>query len=488
MKKYLPAALIIAATCHSVFSQEQLGIRLDNYSGINATVLNPAASASCPFTWDINLVEGAQFISNNYVYLTPVRLNDLLHDPENMEFAFGPDYDPEKPLPQGTMMVDFFTNNRPKYANIMTSIMGPSFYVRLNEQHTLGLLTRARFLGSANTVTSNLAYYQYDGRPFFQDFTVNPFHMGMMAWSEVALNYSYTMPLDNGNLSIGATAKWLQGYEAIYLHNATAFTMSKLPGDSLAGSPIDFSFGFTDGNLYADPVKPQRNGNGWGLDLGVVFTQGDESGYNWKFSAALLDIGLISFKRHAQQHHVLTNTSVEIDTKGYNQFDGKEDLEGAIQLFSDQLLLDSAASLQGSQFGMWLPSALSVQADRRLLPSIYLNAALVQGFPLGKAVVQRGSLLALTPRYETRWWGASLPVSFYNWQHLRVGLALRLAFFTIGTDHLGSIVQQKDFYGTDVYFAIKINPFQFTPKEDHWKPRKTHSHHRRGPSVRCYEF
>lgn len=492
MSKQFFLSLLLGALVSSLCAQEQLGIRLDNFSGINATLLNPAGHAATPFSWDVNLLEGAEFISNNYAYLSPFRLGDAFKA-DDLEFYFGPDLTAEKPLPPGGRKVDFFTDNRPRYAQLNSSVLGPSFYVRIGQQHTLGLITRLRTAGTAQGVTANLAYYQYDSQPFFESFNVSDFKAAMMAWSEIGLHYALQVPQANNTMTLGITLKSTQGYEAIYMHNAQPFQLTKLPGDSLSGSAIDFSFGFTDSNINSDDYKINKNGAGWGLDVGLMFTDGDENGYNWKWGVALLDIGRINFNRNAQQHKVKTPGAVTIGTDVYHAYDQASDLDEVIHLFSEQTLQDSFASLVGNEFAVWLPSALSIQIDRRVAPIAFVNATLVQGFSLGEAAIRRGSLLAVTPRIEHRWFSASLPVSLYQWQHLRLGLALRLAFFTIGTEHLGSIVRKTDFYGTDFYFAIKVNPFSLGGGKDRSKSSSSSrpAKSRRSPGngkIKCYEF
>ena len=58
---------------------------------------------------------------------------------------------------------------------------------------------------------------------------------------------------------------------------------------------------------------------------------------------------------------------------------------------------------------------------------------------------------------KSRWLSASLPVSLLNYEQVRIGLAARLAFLTIGTDNLGSFLGQKRLTGSDFYVALKIN-------------------------------
>ena len=113
--------------------------------------------------------------------------------------------------------------------------------------------------------------------------------------------------------------------------------------------------------------------------------------------------------------------------------------------------------------------------------NVYINATLVQRIPIGDISVERGNLFALTPRYESRWISAFLPVSVYNWQQVQVGTAVRLAFLTFGTENIGSFLGSKSLTGADFYAAIKINPFQMGWKNGGGGNRKS-------KSVKCYEF
>ena len=123
-----------------------------------------------------------------------------------------------------------------------------------------------------------------------------------------------------------------------------------------------------------------------------------------------------------------------------------------------------------------------MQADYALVPYVYLNGLLVQRVPFGNVSLSRGNLLAFTPRFEHRWFSAALPISLYNYSDMRVGAAVRLAFFTIGSENLGSIIGNDNFTGTDLYFALRINPFSLG--FGNWGGWSS----RRGKNVKCYEF
>ena len=488
MKSAQLISLLFFVSIFTANAQEQLGIRLDNYSGINGALLNPAHHLTTPFKWDVNLIEGAQFFDNNYAFLRQTKLSDLLKYGGDAEFLSAPDVDDENKLQDGTFVVDYYNDDNRRYANIMTSVMGPSFFVKINENHALGLTTRGRFIANGRGVSNNLSYYVYDTRPFFEEFSVDAFNIGAMSWSEAGLNYMYSKETSNGRLGLGITAKFLQGYEAAYFQSEEDFLLTKLPNDSLSSSPVIVNFGYTNSNL-GDDFNLQQNGVGAGLDLGLVYAIGnDEEGYRWKIGFSLLDIGFIRFNQ-AEQHRIITDAASVLQTTAYNGFSGLSDLPETAQTFSEQLLGDPNASLQEEGFTMFLPSAFSLQLERGFSPSFYVSAAMVQGFKMGKFATTRGSLIALAPRFEKRWFGATLPVSLYNFQDVNVGLALRLGFITLGTDNLMSMVNAGEFTGTDAYFAIKINPFNIgkSDKAPFSGGSKGSSKAGKG-KVKCYNF
>lgn len=491
----LPRTLALSccfALSLSAHAQEQLGIRLSNYGGINSSLLNPAYHTTTPFSWDVNLVEGASHIWNNYAYFREASLLSLLRGIDEIEVEFGPDFvEGAQPKP-GSVAIDFARDDRVRGAYVLNSIMGPSFYVQIGENHRIGFLSRARIVGSARNIDTNYSYYDYDRRAFFDDFAVEPFRTAVAGWSEIGANYAYSGETATGTFGVGISLKVLQAYEGIFFTNLESFRYQKLPNDSIGStSPANFIFGYTTSNLDTDNLQAARNGGGLAADLGLVLTIDgeDEAPYLWKFGFSLLDLGRLNFSRNAESHTVNIQNPVSIATDAYRSFSRLEEGPDYIRLFSSQTLGDSAASRDGAAFGLWLPAAFSFQADRALGGPFFAGATYTQGFPVGEAALQRGSLLAIVPRMESRWLEAALPISIYDWQQLRVGLAIRLAFLTVGSSHLGSIFQKSDFRGTDLYVALKVNPFQFGERDKGWSPgRQPKLRGGKKGRIRCYEF
>jgi hypothetical protein len=469
-------------------AQEQLGFHTDNYSGINSVLLNPAGHANTPFNWDVNLVEGAFFLENNYFNLTPFRVLDI-NDVTLEDFNYGPEVKDPNELPPGAIIQDFVDDGRKRFANISSHVMGPSFFVRINESSTIGITTRLRAAGNGSGITENLSYYTYFDQPLYEEFQVDKFSLGFMTWGEVGLNYMHQLEVSGGDLAIGATVKYLNGYEGAFLYSDKDFLLTKLPGDTLSSNSVSFNYGYTSSNLDMQTVQVENNGRGVGIDLGFVYTAKDYNDeYLWKIGVSLLDLGRVTFDQNAREHLAVSDQLVVLATEEFQNIEDLQDFESKLELFSDQVLGDSALSYLDGEFSMWLPTALSVQADYKFAPNLFVNATWVQGIPLGGVGVRRGSLLAVSPRFEHRWFGATLPLSVYNWQDVRVGLAARVAFFTVGTSNLGSIFGQNTFTGTDFFFAVKMNPFDLGLSGNGRSSGKKRNKGRSTRGVKCYEF
>ncbi len=495
MKRLITFIGVMQLICTISIAQEQLGIRTSNYGGVNSLLLNPANSLTLPFAWDANLIEFGQFFENNYGFIEDFRLLDMLQNPSGVELRPLLKEDNQSPAP-GSIVMDFYNGNEKKQGNLATQFVGPSLMLRLGELSSLAFFTRARVALHARDVPPSLGYYEYNYQPFEEALLVESFNISVLSWSEIGFNFAYQTYTDYGEASFGVSLKALQGYEALYLRNNSDFELTQLRNNRLQGTAVDFSYGFASSGLDSgDTWQLQRHGAGLGLDLGTVFTFGDEDegAYRLKLGASLLDLGFIRFTRAAQQHAIRTSDLEEVILDDYHNISGAEDLDSILQIFSRQLLNDPSASLQANSFTMWLPVGISVQADLQVLPSLFVNATIVQGVPLGKTAVRRTSVAALTPRMESRWFELAVPVSLLNWRQVRTGVAARVAFFWFGTEDFTSIFQKSNFDSTDFYVAIKINPFSFGKKDKDlrggWSGRKTTRLRAKGNGdVKCPKF
>ena len=442
-------------------AQEQLGIRLDNYAGINSIILNPAGHMHSPNNWDVNLGEIGQFTFNNYIHFENSSLVSLINNEE--PYVYGPNNLLRDQPAQG-LTLNYKNNSADRFGAGTTTILGPSFYVRINEKHTLGLMTRFRMAASVSGVPNELSYYKFNSQIGRAGFIMDRASSTLLTWGEIGLNYLYQKETIGGKLGIGITLKSLQGYEAAFVFNETPLEIAKFDKDVIQSSAGSVQYAYTNTilRLTDDDYMPTQNGSGISLDLGVSYALGasENDSYLLKLGFSILDLGYIKFDKNAELHRAQSSTDVIFGGNEYKEFNELQEWDDALEYFSFQIMGDSSASLTGNDFSFWLPTAFSLQADYQVLPGIYLNGTLVTGIPLARNAPNRFSLLAFTPRIESRWLSIATPLSLYNLQKVRMGLGLKLGWLYLGSDDVLSIFQrQKEFSGTDFYLGLKVTPF-----------------------------
>ncbi|MBK8568439.1 MAG: hypothetical protein IPN76_35320 [Saprospiraceae bacterium] len=446
------ASFILSATA---FSQEQLGLRLETYAGVSSLAINPVGNLDNPLRWDANLVGAGLFLENNYAFLKNTSLRRLYHHRNDAEFILAEDK--EGPTADKVFIADFFNNRAKRFAVANAIFMGPAFAIRIGEQHSVGIFVNDRIMGSSVNIPNQFSYYKYDARPFNESFEIPKLQVAAMFWREFGLNYAFSVPVRNGRLGLGLNLKFIKGIEAAFLETLSPYQHTRQPGNIITVGLPNSRFGFAQGTSFQNNIIiDEASGRGLGLDLGISY-QAKES--KLKLSASLMDLGRIKFDNEAQAHRLDLDSTISIDFDDYEQFKSRDDLEEIVQNFGQNSLSDPDASLDGTAFKMVLPTALNLQADYGVTEQFYVNALLMQRLPTFNIGPKRGNLLAVTPRWQHRWFSASVPVSVYNWSSVHVGLAARLGWLVIGSDDMASWFFNKNLTGADFYIALKVNPF-----------------------------
>lgn len=456
--KYFLAILLATLSFCSISAQEELGLRLETYAGVSSLALNPAGNLNNPLKWDVNLVGGGIFIENNYAFLRETSLLWLLKHRNDAVFVTATDL--EGPISDRTFVADFFNDGAKRFVAMSGFVAGPSAALRLGENHSVGIFTNLRSAGGSVNLPNEFSYYKYEARPFNEQFEVPKMRAAAVNWAEIGLNYALKTPTADGSINFGINLKYLQGYEAGYVNSRSTYQHTKLPGNVVSIGLPNSEYGFA--ALSESSVFSERSGRGFGADLGFTWISTEhEEGYRLKLGASLLDMGFINFDKNAQTHRLQLDSAVLVNLNDYENFESPADITPLVKAFSENVLADSLATLQGTSFRMALPSALSLQADFGATEFFYINALYTQRIPIGIGP-RRGNLLAVTPRLQHRWYSVSLPVSVYNWNRAHVGLAVRLGWLVLGSDDLAGAFYKKNYTGADFYFALKINPFNLS--------------------------
>ncbi len=484
MKKLTFLLIIIAlAASTPLFSQEQLGLRVENYAGINGVSLNPTHSLNYPHAWNLNLIGTGFFFDNNYAFITNATVGSLARNENEVDFA--PNYKNKIP-PSDASLLDFPTNHRNRYLHFHSITNGPGFGLKLGKNHAFGLFFNARIEGSAAKIPKILNFYYLDTIPYNTKLTAPIVNAAFMGWRELGINYAYQGETNNGFFQIGINAKFLTGYESAFARSNSSFIFTRFKNDSIQVDAPSVSYGFSNANfnnIKNSTYELQPTGSGMGFDLGfsILVDADDFDNYGLRIGAAIIDIGQVNYSEKVEEHLIQYNQTSTYTGKDYK---GIKTPQEAIETLSKQAYNDVKKSFVDNAYSIGLPTALSVQADYQFFQNAYANVAWIQRLPYQKIGVRRTNVLSVGARYEHRWFGGMTSLQIYEYQRVRLGFAARLAFLTVGSDNIGSFIGKSKLSGTDFYVAFKLNPFGLNLGKLRW----FNGFGKRGKNVDCYKF
>ncbi len=449
-------------------AQEAAGLVHSNYAGTNVLWFNPAGMHHQKDWLSVNIFTGDLFFSNDYGYMTkesfsiPKLLTGNLNITMHQTYSIN-----EQPF-------YIYDNNHNTRHDADLKFQGPSIMFVMN-QHAFALFSGGRSILHTRNITpelGNFIYYGFDYIPQHNEvYQLEDYNSSTLSWGEIGISYAYQWNRKLfSNWNFGVSLKMLYGVGGSYLHvdnvnynisNDTTLELVDLNATLAYSIPMDYAT-----NEF--PVDPFINGKGWSFDVGIEYqrllnrqakyeptTACSQKHYNYKFRVglSLMDFGLVTFNSNAQLHNYSNISYVweEIDTLEYQNW---EHLTNEI---STRFYGDPNASLQETSFKMWLPSSLNGSFDYNFENNIYINSSFVLNLPINGNYMRKPSVFSITPRYETRNFEASIPLSLYRGKYPRVGLALRLYYFTVGSDYFTSLLGIQDFNGMDFYFSIKVN-------------------------------
>ncbi|MEY3052095.1 MAG: hypothetical protein RLY31_1880 [Bacteroidota bacterium] len=446
-------AIIIAS--RSLPAQEQLGLRVSDLAGIQSAWINPTGTLLHPATWEINLAGAGFHLHNTYAGLQGTNARKLLRSLPDYLNASGSEEPAAAPVPV------FREAAHRHYLSFLSYAEGPACSVRLGALQAFGFFTRGQARISSHDIPGAYSYQPYTQRPLNDPFPVKPFQGAAAGWTEIGLNYAWKRPLRNGYAGFGTNLRFLTGYVAGYLQSFQPFAHNKTEAYRIALDHAHGRFGYASSYLDGSSQAMASTGSGFATDIGFhrLFDR-LRWAESFRIGVSLLDLGSIRFHRHAFAHQVYSAEPIGLHMADYEHFRHPRELPQVIRLFSRDVSGDSLASLRAAQFNLVLPAAASLQASVVLPGNLQVQVLFVNRLSSGRIALQRNNLVALLPRFDTRWFSLALPVSWYNFDHIRTGLSLRMGPITIGTDHLGAWTgTRRPTYGTDIYAAFQWSHF-----------------------------
>jgi len=444
-KNLLHAACILCAATAS--AQERLGLANSNYAGTTGMPLNPSSMVDSKAWLDINLVGADVFAWNNFSY-----------------FGKGDFYVWDDVFSGNIPTSLYRTNGKQKHAAANIRVDGPSFTLSQGK-NAFGFHTAARVFVSAEDLTEPTALFIREGLDYnpqrLVDYNQQKMGAYATAWAEIGLSYGRIVFQEGRDMiNVGITAKYLMGigHMSLYLEDL----------DHEVTSDEDWDIANVTGQ-YAMTEPGFANGHGFGVDLGVTYkrmledvddyaphTAQSDCGtidYKYKIGMSLLDLGGINFNKNSVIRKFDNSTTTwnnypDADVSSMSDIDA---------LIMSQFASDAGSITSGVRYGTTTPSAVSVQFDYNIGKNFYANATWVQGFKLSEGTTGiRRSLLAITPRYENKWFEASLPISLYDYRSPQLGMAFRFYSVIIGSDNILPFFIPMNVYSGNIYASVKI--------------------------------
>jgi hypothetical protein len=454
----------------SGFSQLTLGQSNGNFSGIAGSLANPSSLTNSKLRAEINVLSVHGFVENNYLYFPSKQTSFIQLVNGAYDYELFP-----KPYGTGNRCVySYYTDKSLKSVFVNTRIIGPSAMVAIDD-HVIAIRTGFRMMSSTRRLPydmANFSYYGMDFRPQHNTYFVRDnYDMSAMAWWEICLSYATVFNRGKSNLwSVGISVGPLFGYSGAYgsggdtryiVYNEEIINVEQLNGEFGFSLPVDYQDNSFD--LY----HPMVRGNGWGMDIGITWQYREKpyqrrirsycykkkfEEYQFKFGISLIDIGYVKFTKNTEKHSFenVHNNWIKVNDLDYTNI--KNEMYTASELFYG----DSSASFRGNSMTIYLPATLGIQFDYHIKDNWYINGSAVIPAKYASPMLERPFVLAVTPRFESRFFEVNIPLVLYDFNDPRFGISVRIDGFTIGSDNLLCFTSAKDITGCDVYVSYRV--------------------------------
>ena len=453
MKKRIYLSLFAFAGFFSANAQSYLGYTHDNYAGVQGVLFNPSSIVDSRFKTDINLFSMSSSVTNDAY---GVKIFDVFKD--------GYDFDLEAKK-------SFSNANN---AAFNTDVMGPSFMFNIAPKHSLAIFTRGRAFVNVIDVNGKVINdLTKDNSSSFPSANLGSVNAVGNSWGELGISYAAVLYQRGQHfLKGGITAKYLQGVANYHFQGNNISlqyddfgdpTLDRYTttGDAIYGSSQDFS---TNSDIEFDSKS-----RGFGFDLGLVYEWRPEytadradindlkevNKYKLRFGVSVTDLGSMKYDKGVRNSYDLNGTFTQDDFDGYDNFD--DFMKGT---FTPTPINGTVKS--------YLPTALHADVDWNIYKKFYLNANGDLGV-VSKDKLNQNSIanrVSLTPRYESRWFSAYLPISYMDYsKQVQAGLGLRTGIFFIGSGSIISNAISKSSRAADIHLGFKIPVYQKKAKD-----------------------
>ncbi len=441
-----------------------LGLTTSPNGGSHRAYQNPAWLADSPHRFYVSLGAVNIHANNNFVrYRAPFSFLRLVTGQIPAEYL-----QPNGGVKFDVSYTEEIQDGKAKNGTVWGELRGPALQLAVGERTVIGFSSRLRASGQVWGASEQLlsalraslnsdALYSIPNRN-------NAFSATANTYAEVAGSLGHTLFDEEGSsLMVGVTAKYLVGFTSGYFANqGLTYEILPDPLQALRGymniKEITGDFGYTsylqNQNLSLRSLL-NRNppGRGVGFDLGLAYRlQPNPYGATLKAGVALTDIGSI---RYTGEAYKVNERNLRLVGEDFNEVRNSEEI---VSVLRQKLRIDPSRST--GSFSSGLPTSLNLNVDYQRPNGLGIQVAYWQDMRDISAIsMHQPSMLAVVPRYDSRWLGASLPVSYVNGAP-QVGVSVRVGPGWIGSDNvfglLGTPKSGLGSRGVDVYVGLAM--------------------------------
>ncbi len=489
MKKQFFQYLFLVCVC-IVKGQGYLGYGSSNFAGVNAIDLNPSYVVDSRYSFDMILYGFNVGAQNNMVglkgeALRPYRDNSVVF-PKTADPLFDKKY-----------IVYDTSGNRIRKGQVDATVNIPVLNFMISkEKWGFAVTSKVRTLVNVDGLSNEMAKLfvnQYDyPTTFINNLQSNRLNVSSMVWGEIGVAFGRELYDHKSDyLKFGIRPKLIIGAAATYAR-IDDFNYQVLNKDTFINLRGNFLLGFSDAftvdnngkTTYRELNFNNYSNYGWGVDLGFTYEWRPNSKeylrknqyykrkydrtvtkYKAKFDFSILDIGAVKFNKGEGSRDFRLNV---VDTKVNNNILEPKSIKAASDTVT-KLVLQGLASSTPEQptFTMPLPTALVVQGDYNFGYNFYVNATLFGALQFGNrpSRVHEVAYAAVSPRWDHRWFGAWLPVSYNSINQFMVGTGFRIGPFVLGTNNILPLFKSTTIKNVNLYSVLRIPILYGNPRK-----------------------
>jgi hypothetical protein len=474
MKRLLITFVVVVC---AITAQAQFftGLNGSQYAGITTVDFNPAI-ANSPFIADINIIGAGVAVNNNYIGLDR---RVIFHPSLFSSTDFEGNYLTQR------------LNGNDKNAYVGTTVQGPLSFMfsfgpkKHRNRNAIGFSYHFNSVTNVDNVNQTLAQAAYYGfgtnaqqATHFLDENLTDARLGIktLAWNDFGITYSRVIYEKGDNLiKVGGTLKLLEPLAGGYIYSS--YLSYKWPEYGfLSINKTNVNYAYSQGIITSTSQYSVQNmlsfnnaSPSLAADMGVVYEWnpdkskdvmemdcGTVSGYvpkPYKLAAgvSIIDFGAVRFKEGINSGNFYANIQ--------DWYVAKAQFPDGIQSFSDTV----NSRFQYTQnnrttFTVWLPTRFNLFVDYNIdhgFGAIVSSTISPNMSPNGN-MVHEVTLFTVTGKYEHKWFGVYVPISYDIYGNPSLGLTLRIGPLIVGSQDILGLLMKKYVYNEEVHAALKI--------------------------------